>query len=464
MALLSSALSGAPDMAENIWLKTFYKTDEVTRFDEFWKKVVAEKTLENTNATAPTVGFASQVLHRHPELLKGRLERLQGIPEAQLKQVLNLLWLSDSAEAREILKENGHAESLALTPPAIASTQIREASDLDFCWGWFFATGDNTALDPIISALDFDEFAGAAKRYATSKKTKADQDAAYKDAMFSAAMWSLEANAKEDRKILAHLEEVFTNPQTQKSRSLWLAVILSRLKPDEYKVDFEKGANGGSPKAKISIVKKPTSALRPENAAEFASIDASLSRVAQHAKSYPPQFASDLERKQIEAELAKTLESIEAALTRHPDDPGLLFRNGFANAMGHNLDFHGCPERCMKSYQTLLTLQPDNANGNFYYGGFLASTAAHQKESIRYLEKALALGVTDAHYTLGFALLSQGDKKGALEHFGEYSRLNPTDDQVKKLIDHINKSEVKIQRTGDKLRELCCAKPLHDSG
>lgn len=65
----------------------------------------------------------------------------------------------------------------------------------------------------------------------------------------------------------------------------------------------------------------------------------------------------------------------------------------------------------------------------------------------------MALGVTEAHFTLGFALLTIGDKQGALEHLNEYSRLYPTDQRVKKLIEHIEKAEIKIQRTGDKAPE-----------
>ena len=450
LALFSSALFGAPDTAENIWLKTFYKTDDITRFDEFWKKVLAEKTLEKPNGIAPVVSFSSQVLHRHPELLKGRLNDLRGETDAPLKEVVRILWLSDTPEAREVLKKNGYAEFLAKPVPLIGSTQIKSAQDLDFCWGWFFATGDTTALDPIISALEFGEFAGAAKKYAKSKKTNADRDAAYKDAMFDAAMWSLRVNAKEDAKITEHLEKVFADPLTPKSRGLWLAIILSQLKPDEYKVNLDKGAKGESSSATIMVSKGRAAELRPEQTAELASIDAAISRVSTHAKNYPPKFASDSERKHIEAELTAVLTSLDAALKEHPDNPGLLFRSGFANAMGHNLDFRGCPEQCMKSYEKLLELEPENPNANFYYGQFLASTAAHQKESIQYLEKALAVGMTDSHYTLGLVLLTQGNKKAALKHLHEYARLNPTDEQAKNIIEHINKSEVKFFRTGDK--------------
>jgi tetratricopeptide (TPR) repeat protein len=450
LALISGVLHGASADNENAWLKRFYKTDAVDQFDGFWKKVVAEKHLENKNTVGPILGFASQVLHRHPELLKGRFDDPKSLPEAQLEQTLTLLWLSDTPQAREILGRCGHADYAARTPPPIGSTHVKEAQDLDFCWGWFFATGDPAALDPIVAALDFGEYAGALKKYAASKKTDADKDAAFKDAIFGAAMWSLGANGKEDENITAHLEEILANPLTPKSRSIWLAVVLSQLKPDKYKVELTEGSKGQSATVKISTQRSSAAGANSERSAELDSLDATLARVAEHARDYPPKFASGTERKQIETELQKTIAALAAALGQHPDDPQLLFRDGFANALGHNLDFPGSAKRCMESYERLLELQPENGKACFYYGGFLASTAVHQKKGISYLERAIALGVTDAHYTLGFALLTQADKKGALEHFREYSRLNPTDKKVKTLIEQVETAEIKILKAGEK--------------
>jgi tetratricopeptide (TPR) repeat protein len=449
LALCCCLLRAAPDEGESRWMKSFYRMDDIAPFDAFWKKTVDEKLLENENAIAPSVSFVSQVLRRHPELMKGRLDDLANVPGAQLIHYLDILWLSDTKEAREMLRTSGHTEYLGRKPPAIGSTKIEKAADLDFCWGWFFATGDTAALDPIVSALEFGEFAGAAKRYATSKKTEADRIAAYKEAMFGAAMWSLEANGREDVRIVEHLETVFADPKTPQSRGMWLALVLSKLKPETYTVEFAKDAGEGKPAMKIRVAKADTAGAAPNAVSAWAEFDAVLDRVAAHAKYYPPTFADAAERAKIEGELKALLAKLAKALKKRPDEPALLFRDGFANAMGHNLDFRGCADRAIKSYQRLLELQPENGAAHFYYGGFLASTAAHQKTSIVHLRKALELGVTDAHYTLGFALLSQGDKDGALEQFREYSRLNPSDGKAKELIEHINKGEVRIMKTDD---------------
>lgn len=75
--LVVNSVSGASDDPENIWMKTFYKTDDVAPFAAFWNKAVAEKRLEKPNTVAPMVAFTSQVLHRHPELIERHLSDLK---------------------------------------------------------------------------------------------------------------------------------------------------------------------------------------------------------------------------------------------------------------------------------------------------------------------------------------------------------------------------------------------------
>jgi tetratricopeptide (TPR) repeat protein len=174
------------------------------------------------------------------------------------------------------------------------------------------------------------------------------------------------------------------------------------------------------------------------------SFDTALAKIANHAQEFPPRFTSTAERKQIEADLRDLLTTLNAAVIQYPDDPEILFRDGFANAMGHNLNFEGCAVKYFKAFDRLLELKPDDKRANYNYGAFLVATAARQKDGVMYLEKALALGVFDAHYTLGFAYLVQGDKPKALLHFKEYAKLHPENDQLKRNIAEIEQATIRI--------------------
>jgi hypothetical protein len=225
---------------QDTWFKRFYQTQDLKPFGGFWSEVVSQKLLEQDERISPIIGFASQVFHQHPELLKGRIESVAAFPEKQQEAIRSLLWLSDSGEARKILQADSPGKSMSALP-AIKDWKIERAEDLDLCWGWFFATGETKALDPIISALEFGKYAGALKRFPQSGKTEEDKAAAYKDAVFVAAMWSLEANAKEDPRIAEHIEKVFDDPTVPRSRGMWLAVLLSKIMPLKYEIDFKSG-------------------------------------------------------------------------------------------------------------------------------------------------------------------------------------------------------------------------------
>ena len=236
LLILALRATGFANEQHDDWFKQFYKSQDVSKFDGFWKDMISEKRLENENQIAPLTGFTSQVLHLHPELLKGRLDDISRFPEKQRKPILNILWLSDTKEAQSILEKNKASDLIHQTPPPIGSWLIKDASDLDLCWGYYFATGDTNALVPIVFALDLATNAGAIQRYRTSMKSEEDKVAAYKDAIFGAAMWSLSSNAKENKKIASYLDKSYEDSHTPALRKRCIRMILSKVYPEKYEI------------------------------------------------------------------------------------------------------------------------------------------------------------------------------------------------------------------------------------
>jgi len=154
-------------------------------------------------------------------------------------------------------------------------------------------------------------------------------------------------------------------------------------------------------------------------------MDATLERIAAHTRDYPPRFSNNTEREQIEKDLRAAIKVLDAAVLEYPDQPELWFRDGYANALGHNLDFAGCDQKFIKAFEQFLKLKPDDRKGNFLYGGFLAGTATRQKDSIPYLEKAIQLGEPGAHYTLAFVYIVQRNKEEAIKHLKAYAEAFP---------------------------------------
>jgi tetratricopeptide (TPR) repeat protein len=181
-----------------------------------------------------------------------------------------------------------------------------------------------------------------------------------------------------------------------------------------------------------------------ETVFSLQSIDASLAKIAEHAQTVPPQFSSDEERTQTEADLRALLKTLDAAVVKYSDDPEIIFRDGFANALGNNLGFEGCAAKYFKAFDQLLARNPNDKRAYYYYGVFLSATPARQKDGIKYLEKAVTLGVADAHYTLAFLYLGQGNKPQALAHLREYARQHPQDINLQLQISAIEQAKLPL--------------------
>jgi hypothetical protein len=222
--LLAGPLRAADD-DHNQWLQHFYQTQDTGQFDGYWNMVVTHRLLEKRNAISPIVGFTSQLLHRYPTLIKGRFDDPSQYPESEREILYSILWLSDTKEGRAILETHKDNPFSGKTPPRIATWEIKSAGDLDFCWGWFFATGDTAAVDAIISALDLGKDAGALKKYPTSAKTDADKRAAMNDAIFEAALWSLGSIGRTNHDVAKRIAIQFFSEKTPKNRKIWLGTL-----------------------------------------------------------------------------------------------------------------------------------------------------------------------------------------------------------------------------------------------
>jgi len=425
MPVTLAAEAGKPDDVYSDWAKGFYRTQDLSRFDGYWAFTQEKNGLEARNLIQPVLGFVNQVLHQHPELLKGRFDDLSKYPKAQRATLARLLWLSDTPEARQILEDQGQGNYLKQTIPPIENWEIKAAQDLDFCWGWFMATGDTAAITPIVATLDLGKDAGAIKRFASSEKTEADRQAAYNDACFGAALWSLTSLGKTDANVARFLEQQFADPSTPKTRKTWLAMILSEVFPGRYKIKVASTGDQPGPDLKV--------------------IDTAMAEVAMHAKNYPPRFASDEEREKTGLVLRDVINQLDAALAGHPDDRDLLIRAGLAHSMGHNLDFADSAKRCAEIFDHLLAMNPDDGWANLHYGVFLTG-AGRQKQGMVCLEKALALGVKEANYPLAIAYLTLEDPANAQVHLERHVTDFPRDEHARKLLQLLGDEKVTFKR------------------
>lgn len=231
-AVLTTTVSASAPDQYGKWVRHFHETDDIMLFQGYWQQVLDRKQLEDPNSQNWVIGFSSRVIHHHPSLIKGRMDNLNSFPKAARESVSRLLWLSDTQEGRAILRKDGVTEFRRKALPPIGRAKIDTAQDIDFCWGWFYGSGNPAALDPIVSALDYGKYAGAFFEVSKQTTEAGRQQAmknAIKDAIFGYALSSLYTSAKEDPVVAEHLRLLLDDPQTPSYRKIWLYSIFRKM-------------------------------------------------------------------------------------------------------------------------------------------------------------------------------------------------------------------------------------------
>jgi predicted Zn-dependent protease len=166
-------------------------------------------------------------------------------------------------------------------------------------------------------------------------------------------------------------------------------------------------------------------------------LDRMLGDLSQHAGRYPPSFDSTEQKQRAVQDLNALSGMLDLLLKDGKPNPQILFRSAIANRMAHNLDISGAAENAEQQFQALLQVEPDAPQVNYQYGIFLAETGRVER-SISYLEKALALGLEEANYSLGMAYLGVGNKAEAIARLNVYLKNKPSDSAIQKIIQGIH--------------------------
>jgi len=173
-------------------------------------------------------------------------------------------------------------------------------------------------------------------------------------------------------------------------------------------------------------------------------LDYYLEKIGPHAGLYPPVFKDKEERKFIEEQLKALISFLETA-TNGRANPELLWRYGWALSMGHNLDFPGSAQKAIKTFDKVLSIDPDHVWATYLYGVFLSSTGLKDK-SIPLLEKSIKNGIKGAkRYLVPVYLAGESTRPRAIKLLEEYVQDFPEDEQSKHLLKALKSGNVRFE-------------------
>ena len=175
-------------------------------------------------------------------------------------------------------------------------------------------------------------------------------------------------------------------------------------------------------------------------------IDQVVSDLAAHAKDYPPKFRTEEEKSRAVKDSTVLVELFDILAVDKDAHSVLLRKAAFVDSIGHNLDIPGAAEKAVHNYERVLKLEPDHAQANLSYGIFLAGTGTRQKDSLKYLNKALELGLDGANYTLGLVHLSLAENDKAIEYLEAYAKTHPDDKRASEIIAAIKAGNINFSK------------------
>ena len=226
------------------WFSHYYEHPTPERFVTEVQAFSKAGNLSNQKTSALISVFLGRVMAANPTQVDGWLTQLGDLKGSDRQTVLFAANLSGIKEAQAYLSRQSDAEKYQGKPIDIRALEPKDPAVLDMLWADFFATGETVPIRRIVVALNYDKYSGAIDRYAKSEKTEKDRSDAILEAVFKAAMWSLESNARQHRRVGEILEQIYFSGGLTQPEQVWLSAILAKAMPEKYEFTRSEAGQG----------------------------------------------------------------------------------------------------------------------------------------------------------------------------------------------------------------------------
>lgn len=220
------------------WLTCYYRDPCPDRFVQEIQKLSANDSLSNHERFYGVIVFLSQVMAANVTKLPEWFAALRTLSPDDIDALALAVWLSAVPNVKFYLDQLGRHEFSEL-PPKILELPIDKPCMLDALWGYFFATGDLSAIRKIVAVLDMmpSQDLSGGRESPTSCKNSVEM----RGAMHQAASWSLSNCLKEHPRIREFCGELVRTGKLTPSERYALAVILATSEPGLWHVEVDPG-------------------------------------------------------------------------------------------------------------------------------------------------------------------------------------------------------------------------------
>ncbi|HEY0190869.1 MAG TPA: hypothetical protein VGC42_07070 [Kofleriaceae bacterium] len=225
------------------WMKFYYANPRLDHLVDDVARSAEQGLLDDMGRRVILGTFLGRVFAAHPDRVAGWLDQLSArLTDPGARNTVQLAaYFSNTPEAFVWLVQTNEGDlSKMQASPDLLVAPIEEGLTLDSLWAYYFATGDARAVRRVVSAFNYLPDAGAAKRYDESAdKSEADEKAATRDRLYTAAAWSLAALMREHPPLLNLCEWMLNGPDLTPDERLSLGLALEKAAPETWSVEIK---------------------------------------------------------------------------------------------------------------------------------------------------------------------------------------------------------------------------------
>lgn len=217
-------------------------------------------------------------------------------------------------------------------------------------------------------------------------------------------------------------------------------------------IDISGGqlANIPAPQVRISNISFVPTTLVPQtqksnpDMLDVSLLDDFITEIAPNARHYPPNFPNRTQRHNAREKIKVMTEWIEPYASSPNASYEVLIRAAKLNGMGRNLDLGSdFTVRGGKYIDRAIKAQPNSGEANFIYGMMLSEGGGF-KEGQKYLDRAVALGYTEAEQSLAQSDLLSDRRDEALQRLRRLERQVPDNAIIRQQIKLIEEGKYYI--------------------
>jgi hypothetical protein len=182
----------------------------------------------------PSIWLLKTIYENNPFLIEPTVAFYKDKASKKQKQdMLFLFHLLGSVDKLHVERGlQAHVESLEKICIPDPYAEIRSGEQLDLLWSEYFATGSVKPIEHFISALDLGSYAGTLEKIKSGELNKEDPvviEAARANAIFNAAMWSLQSNCLQSRLLFHYCIGLYETKELSDMQKSCLGIILNAV-------------------------------------------------------------------------------------------------------------------------------------------------------------------------------------------------------------------------------------------